>query len=81
MANDSVADVLGYVGFNRQDLIRQIRRATEQAVRQGKLSPEESALFLRDYENGLSRTTYLEEGPAEVAPAPRVPAEKTSVAK
>jgi arginine decarboxylase len=81
VANDSVADVLGYVGFNRQDLIRRIRRATELAVRQGKLSPEESALFLRDYENGLSRTTYLEEEPAEVAPAPRTTAEKAPVAK
>jgi hypothetical protein len=26
---------------------------------------EESALFLRDYENGLSGTTYLEEDPAD----------------
>jgi arginine decarboxylase len=79
VSNDSVADVLGYVGFERQDLSRRMRRAAERAVRRGKLSPEESALFLRDYENGLSGTTYLEEEPPAAAPAPRFVAEKASV--
>jgi arginine decarboxylase len=65
VANDSVSDVLGYVGFDRRDLMRRMRRAAERAVREGNLSVEESALFLRDYENGLSGTTYLEEDPAD----------------
>jgi len=79
VAQDSVADVLGYVGFNRQDLTRRVRRAAEHAVRLGKLSPEESALFLRDYESGLSGTTYLEDEPAVSAPAPRTAAENAPV--
>ena len=65
VAHDSVTDVLGYVGFDRRDLMRRMRRAVERAVRRGTLSLEESALFLRDYENGLSGTTYLEEEPAD----------------
>ena len=59
--HDSVADVLGYVGFERKDLLARIRRAVERALDAGTLTLKESALFLRDFENGLTGTTYLEE--------------------
>lgn len=58
---DSVADVLGYVGFDRRDLRARVRRAVERALQKGNITLKESALFLRHYENGLSGTTYLEE--------------------
>jgi arginine decarboxylase len=64
---DSVADVLGYVGFDRRDLRARMRRAVERALQRGNITLKESALFLRHYENGLSGTTYLEEDSAEEA--------------
>jgi arginine decarboxylase len=65
---DSVADVLGYVGFDRRDLRARMRRAVERALQRGNITLKESALFLRHYENGLSGTTYLEEDSAEESP-------------
>jgi arginine decarboxylase len=58
---DTVTEVLGYVGFDRRDLLARIRQAVERSVRSGSLGLRESALFLRDYEKGLSGTTYLED--------------------
>ncbi len=62
---DTVADVLGYVGFDRRDLRARVRRAVERALQRGNITLKESALFLRHYENGLSGTTYLEEDSGE----------------
>jgi arginine decarboxylase len=59
--NDTVTDVLQYVGYDRKDLLARIRRAVESALQTGHMGLEESRLFLRDYESGLSGTTYLEE--------------------
>jgi arginine decarboxylase len=58
---DTITEVLAYVGFDRRDLLARIRRAVERALRAGMLSLRESKLFLRDYEKGLGGTTYLEE--------------------
>jgi arginine decarboxylase len=70
--NDTVTDVLQYVGYDRKDLLARMRRAVEVALQHGRIGLEESALFLRDYERGLSGTTYLEEEPPadeeEIAP-------------
>ncbi|GJM45401.1 MAG: biosynthetic arginine decarboxylase [Gemmatimonadota bacterium] len=64
--HDSVADVLGYVGYRRRSLLRKVRRAVEAALRRGDISLPESALFLKDYERGLLGTTYLEEDGPEL---------------
>ena len=61
VTHDTVFDVLGYVGFGRRDLLDRMRKAVERAVALKKLTYRESALFLRDYEHGLSGTTYLED--------------------
>ncbi len=58
--HDSVADVLRYVGFERRDLLRRLRRAVERSLKTGDIDLKQSALFLRDYERGLSGATYLE---------------------
>ncbi len=65
---DTVTEVLGYVQYDRPDLMRRVRAAAETAMRTGKLRVEESALLLRRYEEGLAGTTYL--GPVAVAEAP-----------
>lgn len=63
--HDSVTDVLGYVGFSRQDLLGRMRRAVEGALRSGEMELAESRLFLADYERGLAGPTYLEEDAPE----------------
>jgi arginine decarboxylase len=57
---DSVSEVLGYVQYQKQHLIQRVRRASEDAVRGGLLSLEESALLMKRYDEGLSGYTYLE---------------------
>ena len=63
--HDSVTEVLGYVGYDRRFLLAKVRKTVERALRDGTIDLAESSLFLRDYENGLAGTTYLE---AEHAP-------------
>jgi arginine decarboxylase len=41
--------------------VARLRRASEEALRKGLLTFEESALLIRRYEEGLSGYTYLEE--------------------
>jgi arginine decarboxylase len=56
---DSVTEVLSYVQYDKQDLIRRMRNRLEQAVRAGKVNMRESALLMRRYEEGLAAYTYL----------------------
>jgi arginine decarboxylase len=58
---DSVSEVLGYVQYNRSDLVGRVRRAAEETLRRGALTFEESALLMRRFEEGLAGYTYLEE--------------------
>lgn len=60
IAGDTVADVLSYVEYDVQDLIEQMRRTAEQAVRAGRISPEERREIMAAYENGLRGYTYFE---------------------
>ena len=56
---DTIHDVLSYVQYSNSDLISRMRRSVEAAVRAGRISLEESAYFLRRYEQGLEGYTYL----------------------
>ena len=58
---DRVSEVLSYVEYDRADLIRRVRQAAERAVRAGKMTFEQSAAFMRRYEDGLAGYTYLED--------------------
>lgn len=58
---DTVREVLDYVEFNVESLMRQLRNSVEVAVRESRLSYEEAGRFLRFYEDGLQGYTYLEE--------------------
>jgi arginine decarboxylase len=58
---DTVREVLDYVQFQSKTLVEQFRRSVEAAVREGKISYEESGTLLRFYEDGLNGYTYLEQ--------------------
>jgi arginine decarboxylase len=56
---DSVAEVLSYVQYSRDDLVARVRRATEDAVRDKRLTPAESGRLMRRYQEALDGHTYL----------------------
>ena len=60
LAGDTVSDVLKYVSYDRDDLVARVRRATETALRAGRITFEESRQLVRSYEQGLAGYTYLE---------------------
>jgi len=57
---DTVREVLQYVQYAADELIRAMRRSVERALREQKLTLEESRVLLKFYENGLEGYTYLE---------------------
>lgn len=60
IAGDTVADVLSYVEYDPNDMIHQMRRTAEQAVRSGRITPEERREIMMAYEAGLRGYTYFE---------------------
>jgi arginine decarboxylase len=58
---DTVREVLAYVQYSADELIAKMRKDVERAVRQNRISLEESRQLLRFYESGLEGYTYLEE--------------------
>ncbi|NVP72797.1 hypothetical protein, partial [Vibrio cholerae] len=57
---DTVREVLQYVQFSADDLMRAMRKTVERALREQKLSIDESRVLLKFYESGLEGYTYLE---------------------
>ena len=57
---DTVNEVLQYVQYSSQELIRSMRKRIERALREKKLTLNQSRLLLRFYESGLKGYTYLE---------------------
>jgi len=58
---DSVEQVVQYLGYDRRQLSEAVRLAAEAAMREGRLTIEESALLRRRFEQGISGYTYLEQ--------------------
>lgn len=56
---DTITEVLSYVQYNSDGLIESIRRQTEQALQEEKITIKESRMLLQNYENSLSSYTYL----------------------
>jgi arginine decarboxylase len=56
---DTMTEVLGYVQYDSEDLIENIRRRTEQALQENRITLQESQLLLQNYERSLSGYTYL----------------------
>jgi arginine decarboxylase len=57
---DTVKEVLDYVEFDAETLLRKMRTDVETAVRAGRLDYEGAGQLLRFYEDGLHGYTYLE---------------------
>jgi arginine decarboxylase len=58
---DTVREVLNYVQFSSDVLVQKLRRDVETALREGRLTYEESGSLLKFYEEGLHGYTYLED--------------------
>lgn len=58
---DTVKEVLSYVQYDSEDLIKSMRRDVERAVKSGSLSVAEGKDLLRFYDQGMEGYTYLEE--------------------
>ncbi|MFH1419325.1 MAG: biosynthetic arginine decarboxylase [Planctomycetota bacterium] len=56
---DTIEEMLQYVQYSAEDLIARMRRSVETAVRQNRITFEESAELLLRYEQGLKGYTYL----------------------
>lgn len=56
---DSMAEVLQYVQYRPDALIESLRRETEKALKEKRISIAESRLLLRHYERSLGGYTYL----------------------
>ncbi|MEO1209629.1 MAG: biosynthetic arginine decarboxylase [Cyanobacteria bacterium J06638_20] len=56
---DTMQTVLGYVQYDVEDLVENIRRKTEQALQENTISLDEAQQLLQNYEHSLSRYTYL----------------------
>jgi arginine decarboxylase len=58
---DTVREVLNYVQFSSDLLVAKLRRDVETALRDNRLTYEESGALLHYYEEGLHGYTYLED--------------------
>ncbi|MBX7074477.1 MAG: biosynthetic arginine decarboxylase [Pirellulales bacterium] len=58
---DTVREVLEYVEFDPNHLVRSLRTDVERAVREGRLDYQQAGQLWRFYEDGLGGYTYLEE--------------------
>jgi arginine decarboxylase-like protein len=56
---DSVEKVLGYVQYDRADLVERVHRVAREALRRGTLGAEEAELLQRRLEREFSGSTYL----------------------
>jgi arginine decarboxylase len=58
---DTVREVLDYVEYDPDALVRQLRASVEEAVREGRIDYQQSGRLLKFYEEGLGGYTYLED--------------------
>ncbi len=56
---DSVAEVLAYMQYSKDDLISRVRRSIDAALRDKRLTVAESGRLMKRYEEGLEGYTYL----------------------
>lgn len=59
VAGEPVEEVLSYIDYSPKECIQRVRAHMERAVRNQKISLEESAQFAMIYERGLDGYTYL----------------------
>ncbi len=59
---DSVAEVLSYVQYDKENLVSRVRRSVEAALREKRITMAESGRFMKRYEEALEGYTYLAAG-------------------
>lgn len=57
---DSIADVLGYVGYRPSELLQRVHKRIQQAAQSKHIRPEQARQLIQRYREGLSGYTYLE---------------------
>ena len=60
VSGEKVKELLSYVEYFEEDLLRTLRRHVEKALEEDRMGYEDSALFLARYERALRSQTYLE---------------------
>lgn len=60
IAGDTVADVLSVVEYDPREMVGRVRGMAEQAVRDGRITPEERRDIMSAYEAGMRGYTYFE---------------------
>jgi arginine decarboxylase len=58
---DSVTEVLSYLDYSRAEMVEKMRKATELSILKGTINHSEARLLIKNYEEGLSGYTYLED--------------------
>jgi arginine decarboxylase len=61
VTGDTVAEVLGYLQYDKRELSNRLRAAAEQALRRGEITVEDVRSLMKMFEAGLSGYTYLVE--------------------
>ena len=56
---DTMKEVLGYVQYDSENLLENIRRQSEEALQTNQITIKESQMLLQNYERSLSGYTYL----------------------
>jgi arginine decarboxylase len=57
---DTVTDVLRYVDYSPEDLVKRLRYNVESALRHGRITLDESRQLIQRFRDGLAGYTYLE---------------------
>jgi arginine decarboxylase-like protein len=58
---ESIGQVLASAGYSSPDLLESLRRMSQGAESQSKISPEERENFYESYRSALDSYTYLED--------------------
>jgi len=58
---DTIKEVLSYVEYDPSTMLSQLRQAIENALSQGKMTFEQSAVLIRHFDVSMSSYTYLEQ--------------------
>jgi arginine decarboxylase len=56
---DTMKEVVGYVQYDAEDLMENIRKKSEQALQEKRITLQESQRLMQNYESSLGRYTYL----------------------
>jgi arginine decarboxylase len=62
---DTMEEVVGYVQYDAEDLVENIRKRSEEALQANQITLQESQRLLQNYERSLDRYTYLSPSPKE----------------